>query len=128
MSNKAQLYVSALNGQGFNASIDPQGNVTFQYQGGTYVIFSNEDDAPYFRLVYPSFWAIENDQEHQAVVRCAAESNANMKVAKIYPVGNDTWASVELLFAEPQDFQAVLQRSLSILQEAVDSFCKAMKS
>ena len=88
----------------------------------------DENDEQFYRLVVPNFWTIESDEERERVIRAAMQASAKTKVAKIFPVKDDTWASVELFLSGPEEFGGVFARSLSALQSAVRTFRESIQS
>lgn len=120
--SKAEMYAEFLKSEGYSPTIDSDGDVVFKYEGRTYLLYGNESDPQFFRIAFPNFWAIESAEERRRVERACLEVTANMKVVKVYPVDDDTWASVELLVDPPEAFRAVFRRSLVLLQEAAHEF------
>ena len=53
----------------------------------------------FFRLVFPNFWEIESDGERAQALGAAQEATADTKVAKVFLVKDNVWASVELFVA-----------------------------
>jgi len=129
MSGPAQIYVDYLTEEGYRPVVDGDGDVTFKEEGRNYYIEVATDDAPYFRLVFPNFWTIENADELARVTRAAGRATMRTKVAKVYvrSDGKDTVASVEMFLPKPEDFRAVFARSMSALRASVDNFVEAMR-
>lgn len=126
--SKAQIYMDILTEEGFRPNLDKDGDVVFKFEGGNYCIFAEESDLQYFRLTYPAFWSIESAQERALMLESAASVNAQMKVTKIYPVQDDTWAAIELYMVKVEDFRHILNRSLNNLQESVRKFNDLMRA
>jgi len=124
---RAQQILAFLVEEGFGPRIDKDGDVTFKVEGRSYVIVIEEDDQEFFRLIFPNFWPIESEEERVRVSVAAAEANARTKVAKVYPVREDTWASVEMFLSPPEAFMPVFQRSIRALQGAVRAFVEAVR-
>lgn len=121
-----QMYMEFLQAEGFLPRIDADGDVAFKFEGGNYVIMIADNDAEYFRLAYPGFWAIENEEERLRVHQSALQASIDIKVTKVYPVGNDTWAAVEMFCNPPEHFKTVFMRSLRAIKAGVESFRKHM--
>jgi hypothetical protein len=49
-------------------------------------------------------------------------------VAKVFPVGEHVWASIELFCVDVGQFQAVLERGVGALGVAVERFLREMRS
>jgi hypothetical protein len=123
-----QMYLRYVKLIDANAKIDSDGDVQFKHGDRTYFIQVNESDRQFFRLVLPNFWSIDDPVERLEVCRAADAANSSTKVCKIHTVGDDTWASVELLLAEPEDFADVFNRSLQVIGTAVDTFLEDIRS
>ncbi len=123
---KSDLFMNYLKTEGYSPTADSDGDVVFKHEGLTYIIFAAEDDKEYFRIALPNFWRIENEQERQKVIAAAVDATAGVKVGKVYPVGNNVWASVELLIDPIEGFSKVFRRSLLILRASVQRFREKM--
>jgi hypothetical protein len=124
----AERYLTFLAEEGFRPRIDANGNVAFKYEGGSYVIEIFENDEEYFRLKYPYFWRIKNDEELAQVKETALAVTAEYKAVKILLAGDtNTSASVELFCSPPQTFTAVFNRCLRALRDAVKEFVARMQ-
>ena len=124
---RAEMYRGFLAEEGYVPKIDGDGDVTFKYEGGGYFIGVDEKDEEFFRLVFPSFWSIESEVEREKVAKAALQATAETKVAKVFPVRDNTWASIEMFCSPPEAFKAVFRRSLSALQASVESFREGMQ-
>ena len=91
----------------------------------------DDDDPTYFRLLFPNFWSIDSSPEHQRALLAAADVTAEIKVAKIYVLADDTQAAAEMFLADPddlpRDLPRVFDRALQALQGAVNRFCELMQ-
>lgn len=116
------MYMVYLQEEGFFPRIDDDGDVAFKYEGGNYCILVDESDEDFFRLIYPGFWSIESEEERIKVSYAALQATADTKVAKIFPVRDNTWAAVEMFQSPPQNFQKIFMRSLRALRTAVETF------
>ncbi len=123
---RINMYTAYLKGEGYSPESIKEG-VVFKAEGKTYVIMVDENDEQFFRLVFPNFWSIDNDKERVKVVAASSQATAATKVAKIFPVENNTWGTIELFVASPDAFKGVFTRSMGALQAAVQNFVQAMK-
>ena len=121
-----ELYLEYLKIEGYVPKIDDDGDVMFKAEGRTYFIDVNEKDPQFFRLVFPFFWKIEDEEERTRAFQAANHANLETKVAKVFVVNDDTWASVELFVEKPEDFQPVFTRSLASIRASVDVFAAKM--
>ena len=124
---KAQLYHNFLAEEGYRPVIDKDGDVTFKVEGRIYFIQIFEDDDLFFRVCFPNFWEIESDEERQKVLKASNIATRTSKVAKIFTVEDNVWASVELFIGDPDAFKLVFARCLSALQNCVRSFTEKMR-
>ncbi|PYE52025.1 winged-helix domain-containing protein [Deinococcus yavapaiensis] len=129
VSPKAAAYLDFLSEEGFRPQLDQDGDVSFKFEGGHYVLFTRDPDPRFFHLLYPFFFEHDPDEDGPRVLATAMHVTKDVKVAKVYPAGgNDVSASVELFLPNADDFKAVLSQSLSALQYAVRQFRAAMQA
>ena len=124
---RAKMYEDFLRNEGFAPSIDDDGDVVFKCEGRTYIIWIDEDDEDFFRLVFPSFWPIESEEERLHVLIASQHATSKAKVAKIYMVGDDTWGSIEMFCSPPEAFKPVFRRCIPAIQAAVGAFREKMQ-
>lgn len=120
-----QKYNDALRSQGYRPQIQ-DGHVSFQHEGGTFVIPVDDADPDYLRLVFPNFWSIDSDAERHRVLAAAAHVTAEVKGVKVFPIEGNTWAAVELFLPGGEGFAAVLPRCLRAIQSATQCFVLCM--
>jgi hypothetical protein len=123
----AEMYSSYLAEEGYSPKIDEDGDVVFKFEGGTYFVAIDEDDAEFFRVVLANIWAIESEAEGEKVLRAALHATSRTKVVKVLPVRDNTWASVEMFCSPPQSFRNVFPRALRSLQVGVRHFREKMQ-
>ena len=123
---RAEMYRSFLAEEGYSPRIDEDGDIIFKYEGGGYFIIVSEQDEEFFQLVYPNFWSIDSEAEREKVAKAALQATAKTKVVKVYPVGDNTLASIEMFCCPPDAFKAVFQRSLSAIRSSLANFKEAM--
>lgn len=124
----AETYRGILFEEGYSPRIDDDGDVVFKFEGRTHFIIINPDDPMFFNLVLPNFWPIESGEERMRVIQAAAEATSEMKVAKVYPRKENTWAGVEMFCSPPESVQPVLRRALEALRSTVDYFVRVMEA
>jgi hypothetical protein len=123
---KTQVYLDYLRREGYSPELDPDGDIKFKREGGTYYLMTEENDPTYFRLVFPNFWEIESDDERNQILYAVGEVNADLKVIKLYPVRDNVWASVEMFLDPIDNFQKVFNRAMNVLGEGVAQFRQFM--
>ncbi len=126
-ANNVQFYSDFLRAEGYVPQLDKDGDIIFKVEGGTYLILLDERDDEFFRLTYPNFWAIESQDERIKVEKAALVATGNTKVAKIFPVGNNVWGTIELFVGSPEAVKPIFSRSLSALRTAVNTFKEEMR-
>lgn len=129
MTDKAyrvNIFSDFLRSEGYVPEIDDDGDIVFKYEGFTYLIILDATDEEFFRVVLPNFWSIENVVERAKVEQAAIAATADTKVAKVFPVRDNVWATVELFCSPIENAKDVFRRSMSALQTAVRTFADEM--
>jgi hypothetical protein len=117
-----------LSNEGYAPQVDDDGDLLFKCEGGSYFIIIDEQDGEFYRLCYPNFWSIDNEPERAQVVKAAQAATGKTKVAKVFTVRDNTWASIELFLGSADQMNVVFKRSMSALQTAVRNFREAMSA
>lgn len=125
---KAQLqetYSGFLSTEGFRPEVTQSGNVRFRREGRTYVIYVDENDPTYFRLVL-----VFSEEDKSAAMRLRRLEGINIassdtKVIKAYldSDGDPTFAA-EMFVVVPGDFKTTLSRLLRATDNAYDKYRK----
>jgi hypothetical protein len=122
-----RYFADFLHREGFRPEIRPgDGLVFFKFEGRGYAIKLDGQDEEFFRIVFPNFWPIEGEQERRQVLVAADHVNSNLKVAKVFTVKDNVFATIEMFFADPGHFKAVFLRALGALKNAAESFAGKM--
>ena len=118
-----ETFSSHLNTEGFRPEITPSGNVRFRREGKIYVIYCDEKDPTYFRLVL-SFSA----EDKSAAMRLKRLEGINIassdtKVIKAYldSDGDPTFAA-EMFLVVPGDFKTTIARLLRAMDSAYEKY------
>ena len=119
---------SFLAAEGYRPSKDNEGDLLFKSEGALFAILLDSEDETFYRVVFPNFWAVENEAQQHPALSAAHLAVSNTKVAKVFFVENHAWASVELFCTSPQEFTAVLERSIGAIKTAVQSFVDTMRT
>jgi len=122
------MYLSYLKDQGYQASIDPDGDVEFKSEGRTFYIIVDAKDLKSFRILYPNFWEIESDDEKAQVIKVANYINRTTKVAKVYLNSREDDVSMDanIFIDKPEDFKTFFPRMLDLLLEERREFREKM--
>ncbi len=119
---------SFLAAEGYRPYKDNDGDLVFKSEGSLFAILLEGEDAEFYRIVFPNFWAIESEAEYSRALNAAHTAVSGTKVAKVFFVENNAWASVELFCTSPEQFTAVLIRSVAAIKVAVQTFVDTMRT
>jgi len=122
------MYTSYLKEQGFQSSIDSDGDVQFKAEGRTFYIIVDTRDLQSFRILYPNFWEIESSDEKAKAVKVANYINRTTKVAKVYlnSKEDDVSMDVNIFIEKPEDFKLFFRRMIDLLLEERREFREKM--
>ena len=120
---QVQMYMDHLTHLGFLPELVGDKDIRFKVEGGLYQILVDLKDPDFFRLVYPNFRKIGDANDRARVEAAANHASAGTLVAKVYLTESHVSAAVELFCTPPEAFKPVFERSLGVLQYAVDQ-CK----
>lgn len=118
-------YTEFLSSEGYKPELTQSGNVRFRREGRSYVIFADEKDPTYFRMVL-AFSA--DDKSAQARVKRLEGCNVasgEVKVIKAYlDDDGDPNFSAEMFLVVPGDFKTTLNRLLRAMDNAYEKYSK----
>ena len=119
------MYYESLREEGYQPSIDRDGDVLFKVSGNNYYIIIDENDAQFFRI----YTGISISSSLQDALAAANYSNMHSKVAKVYisSSGRSAAINTELLLSDPRDFKSVLSRALSLMSLAERNFLSQLR-
>lgn len=112
-----------LGSEGFPTSVDSDGDLVFKREGRTYFIRVYPNDPNYLQVVLPNIMKIENDDQRRRAMVAANYSSMKSKATKtiVTTQGNVT-VTWESILKGPDDYKAVLLRSLSGLENGAQNF------
>ena len=120
-----QTFSAYLSAEGFNPNITQAGNVRFRREGKFYIIYVDEKDPEYFRLVL-SFSA--DDKTPQGRLRRVEGANlatTETKVVKAYiDSDGDPNFACEMFLIVPGDFKTHMSRLLRAIDTAYEKYNK----
>lgn len=125
-TDRVHVFSDFLREEGYSPKIDGDGDITFKIEGHVYFV-SLDDDEEFFRIIFPCFWKIESAEERSRVERAALKANADIKVAKVFPVKDNTWAVIEIFSSSIENTKSVFGKSVRALQAAVSTFLEEMR-
>ena len=112
--------------EGYLPKIDEDGDILFKSEGKTLCIFADRGDPDFVRITLPHFWSIDSELERELVMKQCCAINENVKVAKVFLVGDSVWASIEMFISPVQSIHDVLHRSITVLHLAAAEFSRGM--
>ena len=123
---KTQLYMDYLREEGYRPELDKDGDVVFKHERVTFIIFANEDDEQYFKMMIPYFWELESAEETDRAVRVMMRLNREYKAAKFCETGEDVSLFVECFYETADGFKTVFARYVDLLSSALREFRQLM--
>lgn len=128
MHDHIQTLLDHLQGEGFSAHLDEDGDIAFKREGLQYVLCFDESDPGYGKLLLPNVYEIETQDELHRAHIAMDEINRQMKVVKIYTVRDRVWLTVELWFEDQTCWCPLLVRSMRALSHALMKFAEAVNT
>jgi hypothetical protein len=120
-----ETYTAYLSSEGFRPELTSSGNVKFRREGRSFLIFADENDPTYFRMVM-AFSA--EDKSAQARLRRLEGCNTTsfeVKVVKCYLDNDgDPNFSAEMFLVVPGDFKTALTRLLRAMDNGYEKYQK----
>ena len=125
---KAEHFAAAMTREGLFPEADDDGDLRVRFEGGHDVVFPDADDEPYVRILFPSFWSIDSDEERVRAFRAASVASRRCKGAKVWVREDEqnVCASMEAFLPGPEFFEYVFPRMMSALQYAARQFREEM--
>jgi hypothetical protein len=111
-SELQQMYVSYLRDEGYQPSIDSDGDIAFKAEGRTFYIIVYDDDLEYFYILFPNFWEMESEAERRQFTEAASYVNRTTKLVTVFMTShNDTSISASILVSKPEGFKNRFQKN-----------------
>lgn len=121
------MYVTYLREQGYQPNVDSDGDVTFKAEGRNFYIAVDEDDLESFRIIFPSFWEIESEEERLKAYEAAMYATRTTKVARVYITSWDnTSVDANIFVGKPEDFKLHFRRMIDVILIARRDFIDKM--
>jgi hypothetical protein len=120
-----QTYMSYLNAEGYNPNITQAGNVRFRREGKFYIIYVDEKDPEYFRLVLSFSADDKTPQARNRRIEGANLATTETKVVKAYiDSDGDPNFACEMFLIVPGDFKTHMSRLLRAMDTAYEKYNK----
>ena len=122
------LLLSFFRGEGYNPSIDSDGDVNFTAQGHRFYIAVMENDPQSFQLVLANFLDIGGASNRLKALDAASAVTRTARVARVY-ITSSGWIAIDtyIFLARPEDFRVHLNRMVNIMAGAREEFLAAMR-
>jgi hypothetical protein len=122
------MYVTYLRGEGFQPSIDSDGDVNFSAHGQRFYISVMESDLTSFHLVLSSFIDIGGEGNRLKALNAASAVTRTTKVVRLYITSSGRIAVDSFIFlAKPEDFNVHLNRLVNIMIQSRNEFLDLMR-
>jgi len=122
------MYTKYLKDEGYQPSVDSDGDVVFKAEGRTFWIDIDDKDLESFRIVYSNFWEIESSAEKLKVYEVLNYINRTTKVAKVFLNSKEDDVSMDanIFVNKPEDFKLHFHRMLDLLLYEIREFRELM--
>lgn len=117
-----------LQSEGFQASVDSDGDIGFRFEGMSYALCFDADDAQFGKLILPNVWSIDTPEELQRVLAALDEVNRRVKLVKGYAVRGQVWFSIETLLQDQRHWAGFVLRSTRAIAHAASMFAAEMRA
>ncbi len=124
---KTETYMAWLNEQGYRPELDNDQDISFKHERINFVLFANEKDETFFRLMVPYFWELESEEETERATKVIMKLNTDYKAAKFYIMQNDVCVAIENFYGKIEDVFPVLGRQIDLLASAMREFRQLMR-
>jgi hypothetical protein len=124
---RTEVILRHLKSEGYSPDVDDDGDLHLKFEGLNYYVFLDQQDPEFYRICLLNFWSIDDEIERNQVINAAQKATSKTKVAKVFTVRDDTWASIELFLDGPEQMTEVFRRSMTALQSAVRTFREEMQ-
>jgi hypothetical protein len=120
--------LAQMTAEGFQASLDEDGDLRLKYEGMSYALCFDQDDPLFSKLVLPNVWALDSEQEFGRALAAVDEINRRLKLVKAHTVGDQVWLGVELWLPDPSGWRQLLPRALRSLSHGVHLLTEQMRA
>lgn len=112
----AQAALDFLADEGFRPSLDEDGDVTFRFEGYTFIIVTSTNEPTVLTLVLPYFWPLDDAAERQRALEAAMAAHRQVRIGRVTVLDTNVTASVNAYLPDAESFQQVLLKSLEGLK------------
>ncbi len=122
-----EMYMAFLQQEGYTPKITEKGNVSFKFEGNTFLIRVIEKSPLYFSLLATYDWPMETEEKRFKALAAANKASMNTKVAKTVIGDGFVVMDFQALLQEPKDFRLVFKDSIYAVRYAVRVFYEETK-
>lgn len=118
-------YLGFLIREGYDPSIDDDGDVQFTYEDDIYFISIMPSDKSFFRIGRLDALELTTESEIDRVIKICHDITKDVKVSKVYWHNDVLWTSTELLIANDDDYEGIFERAMELTSIAFSDFLSA---
>ncbi len=122
-----EMYMTFLQQEGYTPKITEKGNVSFKFEGNTYLIRIAEKNPLYFSLLATYDWPTDTEEKRIKALTAANKASMNTKVAKTVIGDGFVVMDFQAFLQEPKDFRLVFKDSIYAVRYAVRVFYEETK-
>lgn len=112
--------------EGFQASLDADGDIVFKCEGVGYALCFDRNDPEFAKLVLPGVWEIEDQTGLDQALLLLDNVNRRMKVVKGFTLEDRVWFTVEIWLTSQTEWTTYIRRAVRLLAHAARAFCEGM--
>jgi hypothetical protein len=124
---RRSAYMSFLRQEGYEPSIDPDGDIQFVEQSGeTFYIIIDRDDPSFLSLIALASWVVYSDEDWEQLLVAISNANRTTYVGKAYLIREDgntiyMYLASELFLENPNDIRVVFPLMIDAVNDVWDS-------
>lgn len=123
-----EFLLDHLREEGYQANLDSDGDIAFRFEGMSYALCFDEDDAQFGKLILPNIWSIDSPGELQRVLAALDEVNRRVKLVKGHAVRGQVWFGIEMLLADQRHWAVFVARAMRAISHAASMFAAEMRA
>lgn len=125
--SQSDYLLNYLASEGFPASFDDDGDITFKSEGLGFLICFDKDDADFAKVILPNVWQIDDQSELNQALFAIDNVNRKLKTVKAYTVKDTVWLAVEMFQSGQNDLSLFIKRIIRLLAYSARMFASGMQ-
>lgn len=117
-----------LQAEGYQASIDADGDITFRFEGMSYALCFDAEDPQFAKLILPNVWSLDTPDELQRALAALDEVNRRVKLVKGHTLRGQVWFCIEMLLADQGEWRSFVSRAMRAIAHAASMFAAEMRA